>query len=207
MLFCKFWNTVISKTTIESKSATKPFVNVTRPSKAENKIIPIIESDSTINLKIADTKQAVTGVHSSVPKTKGMNWSHFSLTVKWIQKCRRVLFFFKLLDCFSNYISLPRFFKEKSSLSLGTHSRDFASWCISAICSTIQKKNERTENIWKSVSALNWKLTFTNVANLISFSRVAEYLQKKSIRSLVARASFPIGVVQQQFGKYFSTSL
>ena len=27
------------------------------------------------------------------------------------------------------------------------------------------------------------------------------------IRSLVARASFPIGVVQQQFGKYFSTSL
>ena len=71
MLFCKFWNTVISKTTIESKSATKSFVNVTRSSKAENKIFPIIESDSTINLKIADTKQAVTGVHSSVPKTKG----------------------------------------------------------------------------------------------------------------------------------------
>ena len=77
MLFCKFWNTVISKTTIESKSATKPFVNVTRPSKAKNKIIPIIESDSNINLKIADNKQAVTGVHSSEPKTKVDEWVPF----------------------------------------------------------------------------------------------------------------------------------
>ena len=156
MLFCKFGNTVVSKTTIESKSATKPFVNVSRPSKAENKIIPIIESDSTNNLKIADTKQAVTGVHSSVPKTKGDELvplqSHSEMDSEMPQGIicfqNNSIFCLTIFRCLDSLKKNQVFRWEHTQVTLLLDAYPL-------FAPRFKKKNERTENIWKSVSALN----------------------------------------------------